>query len=301
MLKLKLLLWIGLVFVSILNVIAQESLESEEQDANLSSVWVSLLDTDLSFWETYIGVPHVSVTGLENHPKSENVHVGIPIGLADPKKVFTVKEIDETLVLHVSGEIYGGLTSKQSFQNYHLKFQYKWGEKKWEPRLDKKRDSGLLYHCTGEHGAFWNVWMRSLEYQIQEGDTGDFIALAGAHAMVYSNETPTGEQYQYQGGTPLLGVGPHYGNWGCKKSHTNENDTWNTVELFCIGPDAIHVINGQVVNVIRNAHLFEGDTKTPLIKGKIQLQSEAAEIFFKEIQIKELTDFPTEYLELFKG
>jgi len=84
-------------------------------------------------------------------------------------------------VLCITGEIYGGLTTLQESENYHLSaVQFKWGEKKWAPRENDKRDSGLLVHCVGEHGAFWNAWMRSLECQIQETDCGDFIALAAS-------------------------------------------------------------------------------------------------------------------------
>jgi hypothetical protein len=37
----------------------------------------------------------------------------------------------------------------------------------------------------------------------------------------------------------------------------------------------------------------------PLTKGKIQLQSEASEVFYKNIQIKKLNALPKEYAEIF--
>jgi hypothetical protein len=92
----------------------------------------------------------------------------------DPKNVFSCKEMDGETVLHISGEIYGALTSKNEYENYHLRLQYKGGEKKWEPRLERERDSGILYYCVGPHGAFWNVWMQAQEFQVQEGDCGDY-------------------------------------------------------------------------------------------------------------------------------
>jgi len=240
--------------------------------------WTNLLDEKLNHWDKFLGVPHVSVAGLEGHPKSDNVHVGTPLGVNnDPKNVFTMIKENGEDVLQVSGEIYGGLTSKQEYQNYHLKLKYKWGEKKWAPRLQRKRDAGLLYHCTGRHGAFWNVWMRCLEYQIQEGDTGDFFALAGDLNGKW------------------LGVGEEYGNWACTKKSTHENPhgEWNTVELYVVGDQAIHVVNGQVVNVVKDAHLFDDGKKIPLVRGKIQLQSEAAEIFYKDVKIKALEELPS--------
>ena len=41
------------------------------------------------------------------------------------------------------------------------------------------RDSGCCYHAVGPHGASYGFWMQSFEFQIQEGDCGDFYSLAG--------------------------------------------------------------------------------------------------------------------------
>ncbi len=257
--------------------------------------WTNLLDEELTHWDKFIGVPHVTVEGVGEHPKSENVHVGTPLGVNnDPKNVFTMIKENGEDVLQVSGEIYGGLTTKQTYQNYHLKLQYKWGDKKWEPRLEKKRDAGLLYHCTGKHGAFWNVWMRCLEYQIQEGDTGDFFALAGANGMTLTQPTEKNLNYKFDLSGEWLGVGEHYKNWVCTKKSTHENPhgEWNTVELYVVEDRAIHVVNGQVVNVVKEAHLFKNGEKIPLVSGKLQLQSEAAEVYYKDIKIRALEALP---------
>ena len=46
---------------------------------------------------------------------------------------------------------YAGLVTKKEYENYHLSAQFKWGEKKWEPRLDARRNSGVLYHSVGKN------------------------------------------------------------------------------------------------------------------------------------------------------
>ena len=38
--------------------------------------------------------------------------------------------------------------------------------------------------------------------------------------------------------------------------------------------------------VLKNSRYVENGNKIPMNKGKIQLQSEAAEVYFKEIKIK---------------
>ena len=44
--------------------------------------------------------------------------------------------------------------------------------------------------------------------------------------------------------------------------------------------------------------LKNGETK-PLVEGKIQLQSEAGEVFYKDIEIKKIKELPTEYQQYF--
>ncbi|MEO0731869.1 MAG: DUF1080 domain-containing protein [Bacteroidota bacterium] len=257
--------------------------------------WTNLLDPELSQWDIWMGVPHTSVKGLpKGTPQSEDVHNGIPIGLnKDPKGVFTM----EGDVLHVSGEIYAGLTSKKEYGDYHLQLQFKWGEKKWEPRLDQLRDNGLLYHCTGPHGAFWNVWMRCLEFQIQENDMGDLFCLAGANSLVKTVDVADKLVYQFPtSGGVFRGVGNDFGNYRNQRSAPNEkaHGEWNALDLYTIGGAAIHVVNGEVVNALKGAFVSENGQRTELTRGYLQLQSEAAEGYFRNVRIRPLKTFPAE-------
>ncbi len=99
---------------------------------NAQNITTSLFDETLSNFEVWIGIPHNTVEGLpEGIFLSNNVHNGIPLGLNnDLKKVFTVEKEAAEIVLKVSGEIYAGLTTKESFKNYHLSVMFKWGDKK---------------------------------------------------------------------------------------------------------------------------------------------------------------------------
>jgi hypothetical protein len=53
-------------------------------------------------------------------------------------------------------------------KDYVLSLEYKWGEKKFVPRLDVVRDSGLIYHVYAARDADWPA---GPEAQNQEGDT----------------------------------------------------------------------------------------------------------------------------------
>ncbi len=249
--------------------------------------WRDLLDPTLSQWEIFMGAPHTSVTGLPpGTPQFDKVTTGTPLGLGrDPQRVFRVTTIEGVPTLHISGEIYAGLTTRESFSNYHFSAEVKWGERKWEPRLRDKRDSGLLYHCTGPHGAFWNVWKRCVEFQVQEGDFGDLILLAGTgadsrHRLEEGNPTPIWDPAQ-----PLAAKG----RVRRRVDAESPPDAWTTIEVYTVGQRAIHVVNGRVVLAVENTRLRDG---TPLTAGQLQLQSEAAEVFYRRLRIRPLDAMP---------
>src|SRR5215203_860611 len=54
----------------------------------------------------------------------------------------------ENGVLHVSGQRFGYIITEKSYSNFHLTLDFKWGEKKYPPRENEKRDAGVLYHAV---------------------------------------------------------------------------------------------------------------------------------------------------------
>lgn len=254
--------------------------------------WTDLLDPQLSQWELWMGVPHTSVKGLpEGTPQNDDYNKGIPMGLNnDPKKVFSVVEEDGKPVLKITGEIYGGLTTLKEFGDYHFSCEVKFGEAKWKPRLDRARDSGLLYHCTGKHSAFWNVWMRCLEYQVQEENLGDIFLLAGTAA-----DFPTSPNEKIVPGVPDRRwdpAQPFVPTKGAERlaNYENPHGQWTTAELYVLGQQAIHVVNGHVVLSLDKARLNDG---SPLVRGKLQIQCEGAEVYYRNIKLRPITEFPT--------
>ena len=84
-------------------------------------------------------------------------------------------EQDGKPVLRISGEIYGCATTREEFSNYHFRASFKWGEKKWEPRLTELKDSGILYHSRGDFGVdYWKSWALSQEFQVIEHGIGEY-------------------------------------------------------------------------------------------------------------------------------
>ena len=258
---------------------------------------LQLLDANLSHFEKWNGIPHTTVEGLPvGTYQSSNVHDGTPLGLNnDIKNVFTVIIENGEPVLKISGEIYGAITTKESYGNYHLSVMFKWGEKKWAPRLNVLRDSGILYHAYGENGRFWKTWKTSLEYQVQETDLGDFIPLNGNTENPKVPEPKVeirgklGEKrnsYDPKSEAYLTNIGYTSASMELDAPHGE----WNHLEIYVIGNDAVHLVNGKVVMVVQNA--MNPETNKPLTEGQIQIQSEAAECYYKQFTITPIKAFP---------
>jgi hypothetical protein len=268
------------------------------------SQWMDLLDKDLSQWENYLSYRYPE--GYDGEiPKDAEGNDLKPIGLnKDEFGVFTMIEEDGQPVLRISGEIYGCVATKSEFENYHLKLQVKWGDKKWHPRKQLLKDSGILYHSIGPHGAeSWRSWMLSQEFQVMQGHMGDFWSQANSAIDIraYLPEyimNPVADKSQ-----PFLALGRGEEIQGyCMRSANYErpHGEWNELELICFENKSIHIVNGEVVMILKNSRYVENGKKVPMNKGKIQLQSEAAEVFYKKIELRNLTSLPDKYAELFE-
>jgi hypothetical protein len=261
--------------------------------------WRSLFNgKDLTGWDTYLGPPHPSVEGLDElklkrDAKGKYVeHVGLK---RDPKQVFSVATIDGANAIKITGEIYGALTSHDEFENYHLRLEQRWGEKRWPPRPERVRDSGVLYHCVGEQGASpGGAWMQSSECQIQEGDFGDFWSVCKVMVDVEAERPdPKSPLVFHPGGKKFTGVTERIFRNPKSEKPLGE---WNTVEVYAVGQTAVHVINGKPNMVLTNIRRNVDGREEPLTRGKIQLQSEAAEVYYRNIEIRPISEIPGEIL-----
>lgn len=263
-----------------------------------STEWTPLLDETLSQWQPYLSYRHQEdYTG--KLPVDSLGAVISPIGFSDEFGVFTtVKEKDE-LILRVSGEVYGCLITRHEFENYHLKLKVKWGQKKWIPRQAKLKDSGLLYHSIGESGVdYWRSWMLSQEFQIMEGHMGDYWNISRSAIDIRAIQPEDMIDPIASTRKPFLpfGTGSKNGSFCLRAEDWESADgEWTTLELICFADKSIHIINGHVVMVLQNSRFVKEDGSVlPLNRGNLQLQSEAAEVFFKDIQIRKLDQLPEE-------
>ena len=230
----------------------------------------------------------------------------------DPEKVFTVEQ--ETVLvpagrrllrgrpryqavtqgmIRVSGKVFGCFTTEKEYENYHLVVEFKWGDETWAPREKATMDSGILLHCVGADGAA-GPWMESIECQMIEGGTGDFILVRGKGQpkLTVTAEQRAGQWY-YKPGAPAKEFSGGRINWsardpdwkdikGFRGKHDLENPIgqWNTLECICDSGKITNILNGRVVNAGTNASHT---------KGKILFQSEGAEVFFRRIDLLPLS------------
>jgi hypothetical protein len=261
-----------------------------------AATWEALFNAkDLSNWDKYLAPPK------EGEP---------PLGLNnDPRGVFTVVQVDGAPAIRVSGELFGGITARGEFDNFHIRVEYKWGTKRWPPRANVGRDSGLLYLSVGPPGAGSGAWMRSVECNIMEKGTGQFWSVAGSFVDVegervtpameslvpYKKEGAGESLVVYKKGAPRItstlgdGVTPNV-------DYEIYGGAWNVCEVIFWGGTGIHILNGKVNLVLTNPRYREGDRDVALTKGKIQLQSEGAEVFYRKVEIRPLSEVPREYL-----
>jgi hypothetical protein len=211
-------------------------------------------------------------------------------GRDDPNKVFTVRDG----MICVSGQEFGGLTTQDEFQDYHLIVEWKWGERTWAPRKEKARDSGILVHCVGADGAAGGNWMQSQECQVIEGGTGDFIMVAGREKPSLTCETrvgPDGQLYFEKGGKAVTRDSRRFNWWGRDPSWEDKlgfrgardvekpAGEWNRMEIVCDGDSITTILNGYLVNA---------GTRSSLTRGKILIQSEGAEILARKVEVRPL-------------
>ena len=189
---------------------------------------------------------------------------------SDPSHIFVIENGE----IHVSGKEMGYIITKQEYKNYYLRAEFKWGDGTFAPRAGQARDSGILYNIQGEN----KVWPRSVEFQINEGCTGDFWMTDGAALTGKNGKRVTGPA-----GSALkidrFNKG-EFKNVTGFRDPTNElekpHGEWNVVELVNQDGHVKQYVNGKLAN--------EGTDAFP-ITGKILFQSEGAEVYFRNIKL----------------
>lgn len=171
---------------------------------------------------------------------------------ADPKNTWSVADGD----IRCTGKPNGCIVTKGEYGDYVLKV-------KWRFPPGKGGNSGVLLHVQDE-----KYWPTSVEAQLQSGRAGDFW-------LIYPPDVKLDVDKARQDPKQPR----HYFRLETKEPVERPLGEWNQYEITCKGGDITLVVNGVKVNEGKNGNLK---------KGRIALQSEGAEVYFKEIVIKSL-------------
>jgi hypothetical protein len=176
----------------------------------------------------------------------------------------------------------------------------KWGDKKWEPRLNELKDSGILYHSQGPFGVdYWKSWALSQEFQVIEHGMGEYWsqATSGFDIRVDAKK-PNEEAPRWNPKASWMAFGSP-NNHALAGSDEDRPGEWNLLELVCYQDDCVHIVNGKVVMALANARFRRGDDVLPMTGGKLQIQSEAAEVFYRDLEIRAIPAMPAELARYF--
>ncbi|OJU09813.1 MAG: hypothetical protein BGN86_10720 [Caulobacterales bacterium 68-7] len=244
---------------------------------------------DLNDWEGWLGYADPAKT-YRNPPEA-------PLGRAGADEMFKVVTEDGQPALYVNGKTWGALVHKGDYRNYHLRLDYKWGPGRWPPRVNLPPNNGLLYHSYGDQGASTGTWMYAVEFEIMQGSTGMVVRVGEGtrpHTTVGHDAAVAYPQRRFMlGGRDIEVVSPA---WNVQHARDAERPAgeWNTLDLYVLGDKAIHVVNGQPVMMVHGIETVDAAGKrTPLTHGRIQLQSEGAETYFRNIVLEPIDRLPT--------
>lgn len=217
----------------------------------------------------------------------------------DPDRVFTVvDQVDGAPAIRISGEDWGGLISRESYRDYRLVLEWRWGTVTWKKRMQRARNSGLLFHCQGEDGnhvpEFTSPWIRSIEYEIQEGRTGAVILVGGfdrgrpepirprvtMRTKADKIWDPAGEPQVFD--QKFLYQSTYDTGWKDVLGARGPRDldapvgAWNRVEVVTQGGAITYFLNGTKIMELSDSSFQE---------GRVMLQSEGAEIFYRLVEL----------------
>jgi hypothetical protein len=204
---------------------------------------------DLSGWQVF----------FENHEVGD-----------DPQRQFTVVTRDGEPAIRVTGGLPGTITTEGEYEDYHLRLEY------CSPKGEKDRNSGILYHAVGGHGAgvLGAMWVH--EFEMMPRNIGGYHRF-GSHRSIDLAELRDGQVVPLRAASATEYV---------RSDREYEPGRWNVLELICWRDSAVHLVNGAVVMTLGRSRYPTPNGEVPLTRGRIQLQACRGDFYFRRIEIR---------------
>jgi hypothetical protein len=222
----------------------------------------------------------------------------------EPRRVFSVTNG----MIRISGEGLGYLRTERSYKDYHLIAEFKWGKTNWSwgNRINAARDSGIFLHSSGPDGNSYDgggAFTAAIECQIFQGATGDLLLIRGTNfdgsaispqitAQTAADRDIDGWPFWRPAGKRATITRWGRVNWVHKDRNWKDQldfrgardveksyGEWNRIECICDGTRIVVLLNGAVVNEAFDVYPSS---------GKILLQCEGSEIFFRKLELHPL-------------
>ena len=163
------------------------------------------------------------------------------------------------------------------------------------------KDSGILYHSRGAFGVdYWKSWALSQEFQVIEHGIGEYWRQATSAFDIRADaKAPGAEAPKWNPKAPWMEFAGA-NNHALAGSDEDRPGQWNTLELVCFEERCVHIVNGKVVMALKNSRYQDGNKTVPMTGGKLQIQSEAAEVFYRDLEIRSIQSMPREFRQYFE-
>jgi hypothetical protein len=162
----------------------------------------------------------------------------------DPSNIFTV----QNGVIHITGNPFGYMRTKDLYSNYKLHVEWRWPS--------EATNSGVFVHGQSPD----TIWLKCIECQLKAGSAGDFVCMNGADMNEHTNKASSSVKKMAASSEKPVGE-------------------WNTMEVVCKS----NTIDVSVNGVIQNRA-----TGVNVSNGYICLQSEGKDVEFRNVFLTRL-------------
>lgn len=211
----------------------------------------------------------------------------------DPKGTF---KVENGMIHGINTITQGHIGTRKDYSRYRCRVEYRF------IGTNGSTNAGFLYHLDTSSFKLFDQHPRSVECQMKHNEMGWAFLIANVWMTSYvdKNTYVAYNGFKYlpasQGGT-IFTQGDREPNRVIRSAdhveHYPPDTAWNMEEIWVYGSDsASHAVNGKVVlkgtNLVYDKIKDDTTTKVPLYKGKIGVQAEGHEVYYRNWQVMEL-------------
>jgi hypothetical protein len=239
-------------------------------------------------------------TALFNGRNLDNFDIAYSSKPIDGRPASAMFEVKDRVVHTYPGQAAGTpqpsayFQTRQAYGDYVLHLEYKWGDRKFVPRMNRVKDAGIVFHG---YENVENSWPHGIECQIEDSNVGDLWIISSRANVATRTASYQPRPDPLQDGAPYYaadGQAAMHGDHGkyvrIRHSIDYEHSGWNGVDVVVRGDRAVYLVNGQANMRITNMKKWDEGGWARLDRGKILFQAEYAEVYYRNIKIRPVTE-----------